>query len=89
MVAATGATISPETRASRERPEGPSHVLARATIPAIAAIGVGIALQDWDDMRGAAAQLGANLACLVIVGALTFAVLRRWPQRWRRPHTPI
>jgi uncharacterized hydrophobic protein (TIGR00271 family) len=54
------------------------------TIPAIAAIGVGIALRDWDDMRGAAAQLGANLVCLVIVGALTFAVLRRWKPPHRR-----
>lgn len=54
------------------------------TIPAIAAIGVGLALNDWDDMRGAAAQLGANLVCLVVVGALTFGVLRRWKPRHRR-----
>ncbi len=47
------------------------------TLPAITAIGVGSALRDWDDMWGAAAQLATNLACLIVVGALTFAVLRR------------
>lgn len=50
------------------------------TLPAIAAIGVGAALRDWDDMWGAAAQLATNLGCLVVVGALTFAVLRRRPR---------
>lgn len=50
------------------------------TLPAIAAIGVGLALRDWDDMWGAAAQLGTNLGCLIVVGALTLAALRRRPR---------
>lgn len=51
------------------------------TIPAIAAIGIGAAVGDWHGAWGAAGQLAVNLGCLVIVGALTFAVLR-----WRTPH---
>ncbi|HQZ35000.1 MAG TPA: DUF389 domain-containing protein [Ilumatobacteraceae bacterium] len=51
------------------------------TIPAIAAIGVGAAVSDWDGTWGAAVQLTVNLTFLVVVGAITFGVLR-----WRTPH---
>ncbi len=51
------------------------------TIPAIAAIGVGAAMGDWNDMWGAAAQLGVNLTGLVVVGAITFGILRRLTAR--------
>lgn len=50
------------------------------TIPAIAAIGIGAAVGDWHGAWGAVGQLSVNLGCLVVVGALTFAVLR-----WRTP----
>jgi hypothetical protein len=46
-------------------------------LPAISAAGVSIALGDWGDLRGSAIQLGINVACLVLVGALTIVVLRR------------
>ena len=51
------------------------------TIPAIAAIGIGAAVGDWHGAWGAVGQLSVNLGCLVVVGALTFALLR-----WRTPH---
>jgi|JI10StandDraft_1071094.scaffolds.fasta_scaffold169063_3 uncharacterized hydrophobic protein (TIGR00271 family) len=50
------------------------------TLPAIAAIGVGAAVGDWHGAWGAAGQLAVNLGCLVVVGALTLAVLH-----WRTP----
>lgn len=50
------------------------------TIPAIAAIGIGAGVGDWHGAWGAVGQLSVNLGCLVVVGALTFAVLR-----WRTP----
>ena len=53
------------------------------TIPAIAAIGIGAAVGDWHGAWGAAGQLGVNLGCLVVVGALTLAVLHR-----RAPRVP-
>ncbi|MDP2289837.1 MAG: DUF389 domain-containing protein [Actinomycetota bacterium] len=51
------------------------------TIPAIAAIGIGAAVGDWHGAWGAVGQLSVNLGCLVVVGAITLAVLR-----WRTPH---
>nr|MDQ3351728.1 DUF389 domain-containing protein [Actinomycetota bacterium] len=52
-------------------------LISVTTIPAIADIGVGLAFWDADEVVGAAMQLGINLVCLVVVGALTLAALRR------------
>jgi len=54
------------------------------TIPAIAAIGIGAAVGDWSGVWGAFGQLSVNLGCLVVVGAVTLAVLR-----WRTPHAVL
>jgi uncharacterized hydrophobic protein (TIGR00271 family) len=48
------------------------------TIPAIAAMGIGAAVGDWHGAWGALGQLVVNIGCLVTVGAVTLAVLRRW-----------
>lgn len=46
------------------------------TVPAAACIALAIALQQWDLVGLFAAQLGLNLAGLVVAGCLTLAVLR-------------
>lgn len=51
-------------------------LISVTTIPAVAAIGVSAALGDWSDARGAASQLGLNVAALVIAGVATL-----WAQR--------
>lgn len=51
------------------------------TIPAIAAIGVSAAVGDWPDAWGAALQFALNATCLIVVGALTLAVLHRLTPR--------
>lgn len=56
-------------------------LISVTTIPAIADIGVGLAFGDAGEVGGAATQLGINLACLVGVGAMTLAVLRRLTPR--------
>ncbi|MEX2274214.1 MAG: DUF389 domain-containing protein [Actinomycetota bacterium] len=43
------------------------------TIPAAAAIGVAVTLTNTTEALGAAAQLGVNVACLVIAGSATLA----------------
>ena len=48
------------------------------TIPAIAAMGIGAAVGDWHGAWGAFGQLVVNIGCLVVVGAVTLALLRRW-----------
>ncbi|MGI8755361.1 MAG: DUF389 domain-containing protein, partial [Acidimicrobiales bacterium] len=53
-------------------------LISVTTIPAIADIGVGLAFWDRSEVVGAATQLAINLVCLVAVGALTLAVLRRF-----------
>ena len=52
-------------------------LISVTTIPAIAEIGVGVALGQGDDVLGALAQLGLNLVCLVLAGVATLLVLRR------------
>ena len=43
-------------------------LISVTTIPAAANIGVAAAYDDWDDVRGAALQLGVNLAGIFIAG---------------------
>lgn len=47
------------------------------TVPAAANIGVAAAAGRWAECGGAAAQLGVNLAALVVAGGATLAVRRR------------
>ncbi|CAN5727813.1 DUF389 domain-containing protein [soil metagenome] len=52
-------------------------LISVTTLPAIAAIGVGVAFTDRSEIIGAAGQLGVNLACLAGFGVGTLAVLGR------------
>ncbi len=47
------------------------------TIPAIGNIGAAAAFGSWDDVGGAAAQLGVNMAGLVVAGVVTLHVQAR------------
>jgi uncharacterized hydrophobic protein (TIGR00271 family) len=59
-------------------------LISVTTIPAIAAIGVGIATTNADETLGSLRQLSINVVCLVVVGALTFTVERAFRARQRR-----
>jgi len=61
-------------------------LISVTTIPAAAAIGVAAAYNDWPDWRGAIAQLGINLAAIVIAGTLTLYLQNRVYQRRRLRH---
>ena len=52
-------------------------LISVTTIPAAANIGVAAAYDDWDEMGGAAAQLGLNLFAIVLAGVVTLYVQRR------------
>jgi uncharacterized hydrophobic protein (TIGR00271 family) len=52
-------------------------LISVTTIPAAANIGVAAAYSDWDEMGGAAAQLGLNLFAIVLAGVVTLYVQRR------------
>ena len=53
-------------------------LISVTTIPAAANIGVAAAYSDWDEMGGAAAQLGLNLFAIVLAGVATLYVQRRY-----------
>ncbi len=63
------------------------------TIPAVGAVGVATAYRRWDEVGGAALQLGINVAGLVVAGVLTLAAQARMtlparpgpPRRWAAP----
>jgi uncharacterized hydrophobic protein (TIGR00271 family) len=60
-------------------------LISVTTIPAAANIGVAAALGNWEDWRGAIAQLTVNLSAIVIAGVATLYVQRRlFERRWRR-----
>jgi len=56
------------------------------TIPAAANIAVAAAYSDWDEVGGAAQQLGVNLASIVAAGVVTLFVQRQHYLRRRRRH---
>jgi uncharacterized hydrophobic protein (TIGR00271 family) len=47
------------------------------TIPAVAAMGVHLAAQNWPRAWGATVQLAINVACLIVAGWVTMEVQRR------------
>ena len=61
-------------------------LISVTTIPAAANIGVAAALGNWDDWRGAMAQLSINLVAIVLAGVTTLYVQRRLFERRRRRH---
>lgn len=52
-------------------------LISVTTIPAAANVGVAIAYTDGSEFKGALAQLGLNLFCIVVAGTATLAVQRR------------
>ena len=61
-------------------------LISVTTIPAAANIGVAAALGNWDDWRGAMAQLSLNLIAIVLAGVSTLYIERRLFERRRRRH---
>ena len=61
-------------------------LISVTTIPAAANIGVAAAYSDWDEMEGAAIQLGVNLASIVAAGVVTLFVQRHWYLNRRKKH---
>jgi uncharacterized hydrophobic protein (TIGR00271 family) len=61
-------------------------LISITTIPAASNIGVAAAYGSWGDAGGAAAQLGINLAGIVISGVVTLFVQRRYDIARRRRH---
>ena len=61
-------------------------LISVTTIPAASDIGLSAASSDWDSMRGAAEQLGANIATIIVAGTLTLLVQRAVFVRRRRAH---
>jgi uncharacterized hydrophobic protein (TIGR00271 family) len=55
------------------------------TIPAAANVGVALALGNAEEAWGSIAQLGVNVACLVLSGAITLAVQRAVWSRLEHP----
>ena len=53
-------------------------LISVTTIPAAANVAVAAAYGNWDESRGAATQLGVNLASIVAAGLLTLYVQRRY-----------
>ena len=51
-------------------------LISVTTIPAAANVGVAAAYDDWGAVRGSLAQLGLNLAVIVIAGTLTLGIQR-------------
>jgi uncharacterized hydrophobic protein (TIGR00271 family) len=61
-------------------------LISVTTIPAAANIGVAAALGNWDDWRGAMAQLSLNLVGIIAAGICTLYVERRLFERRRLRH---
>jgi uncharacterized hydrophobic protein (TIGR00271 family) len=61
-------------------------LISVTTIPAASNVGVAAAYGQWGDAKGAAMQLGVNLAGIVASGVLTLFVQRRYYVARRRKH---
>lgn len=59
-------------------------LISVTTIPAAANVGVAAAYGDWNEFRGAAAQLAINLVAIVLAGVVTLSVQRAAYVRRRR-----
>lgn len=64
-------------------------LISVTTIPAMAEIGVQLALGDAARLGGALAQLGLNLACIVTVGTFTLYILHRTSPDLSRATRPL
>jgi len=61
-------------------------LISVTTIPAAGNIGVAAAYSDWNEVEGAAIQLGVNLVCITIAGVTTLYIQRRYYLNRRRRH---
>ena len=61
-------------------------LISVTTIPAAANVGVASAYADWTETRGALAQLGINVAAIVVAGTATLVLQRAFYERRRRRH---
>jgi uncharacterized hydrophobic protein (TIGR00271 family) len=61
-------------------------LISVTTIPAASNVGVAAAYGQWGDAKGAAMQLGINLAGIVASGVITLFVQRRYYVTRRRKH---
>ena len=61
-------------------------LISVTTIPAAANVGVATAYEDWSEVRGALAQLGVNLAAIIVAGTATLALQRAVYVRRRERH---
>ena len=61
-------------------------LISVATIPAAANMGVAAAYKEWDELGGAALQLGINLATLFVAGLATLWIQRLLYVRRRHQH---
>ena len=60
-------------------------LISVTTIPAAANVAVAAAYRDWQELRGALAQLLLNLACIVAAGVATLLAQRyAFARRLRR-----
>lgn len=48
------------------------------TVPAAGNLALGLAVWETGEIAGSSAQLGLNLACMVVAGTLMLAAVRRW-----------
>jgi uncharacterized hydrophobic protein (TIGR00271 family) len=61
-------------------------LISVTTIPAAGNVGVAAAYSDWDEVEGAAIQLGVNLSCIILAGITTLYIQRRWYLERRKKH---
>jgi uncharacterized hydrophobic protein (TIGR00271 family) len=61
-------------------------LISVTTIPAAANIGVTAAYGDWENFRGSVAQLGINMASILVAGTATLTIQRLLYVRRRRRH---
>src|SRR5215213_1416021 len=61
-------------------------LISVTTIPAAGNIAVASAYSDWDEVGGAAVQLGVNLASIIAAGVATLFLQRRWYLHRRKDH---
>jgi uncharacterized hydrophobic protein (TIGR00271 family) len=61
-------------------------LISVTTIPAAANVGTAAAYRDWDEMEGAAIQLGVNLTSIIAAGITTLFIQRRYYLHRRKQH---
>jgi uncharacterized hydrophobic protein (TIGR00271 family) len=61
-------------------------LISVTTIPAAANVGLSAAYQDWESWRGSLAQLGINLAAIILAGTAVLGVQKALYQRRRARH---